>query len=75
MTVQIAVKLDDGLAAVSQLIDPESGIPGPSVSKVGPEREDRLLGMNIAEHIGPPLAEEAPVGLPAFGLEQGVGPP
>src|SRR6185369_15091538 len=53
-----------------QVVDTQAGIAIPMLAEVIPEREDRLVGMQMPDRIGPALLEQALVTLPGFRLQQ-----
>src|SRR5436309_3435042 len=51
------------LTGQQQVVDAQAGIALPVLAEVIPEREDRLVGIELPDRVGPALREETP---PAF---------
>ena len=55
-----------------QVIDAKPPTAAVVISKEVPEGVDALIGMLLAQRVGPPLCEQAREALPHFGSEQGI---
>ena len=55
-----------------QVVDTESGVPGPAVSLVIPERVDALIRMCRSDGVCPTLGEQLPKCRPWRGLKQSI---
>ena len=58
--------------AHQEMVDAQARIAFEVISKVVPERVDRLVGRVLVERVGPALFEQPLVGVAAFGLQQRV---
>src|SRR5947209_20626395 len=57
------------------MVDADAGVALERVPPVMPEGVDPLVGMEMADRVGPPLRDELAVFLPSLRREQGVGLP
>ena len=55
-----------------KVIDPEARIAAPGIPEIIPEGVDRLVGVEVADGIGPALGKQAAIRLAALRLEEGV---
>jgi len=55
-----------------QMVDADAGIAFERAPPIGPEAVDALIGMQVADRIGPALVEDAAIGGFGFGREERV---
>ena len=58
-----------------QVVDADAGVAGEGVAPIIPEGEDRLVGMEMADGVGPALLQQPAILGARLGLEQGVVAP